>query len=278
MKLATCNEPWRDTPIEEVFQTAARLGFDGVELAPFTLAEDVRQISAGRRNEIRRAAADAGVAIVGVHWLFVAPKGLHLTTPDPAVRRESSTYLGALADFCADVGGNVMILGSPKQRSVEPPTTQEEAWKRARDVLAGCTDCLADRGVYLAFEALSPKETNFINTAEQAVRLAEEVAHPNVGIMLDTKAVSSMPDPIEETIRRFGARALHFHANEPSGKGAGMPRGPEDPPHVDFAPILKALAATGYDRWVSLEPFDYNPDPTTVAEVGLKTLKAALPK
>ena len=75
MKFATCNEPWRDTPIEDVFQIAGRIGFAGVELAPFTIADHVDEISATRRKEIVQAAADAGVEIVGLHWLLVSPKG-----------------------------------------------------------------------------------------------------------------------------------------------------------------------------------------------------------
>jgi sugar phosphate isomerase/epimerase len=277
MRLATCNEPWRETPIEQVFQIAARIGFDGVELAPFTIAEHVDDISADRRRAIVRAAADAGVAIVGLHWLFVSPKGLHITTPDEAVRRKSAEYLRSLVNFCGDVGGNVMTLGSPNQRSITPPTTFEEGWKRAKDVLATVANTCSERGVTICFEALSPMETNFINTVEQAAKLADEIGHPSIDIMLDVKAISSMPDGIEGTIRRFGKRAKHFHANHPSGKGVGMPLADGDGQPLDLKPILKTLAATGFDRWVSVEPFDYLPDPTTVAETAYKTLKAAMP-
>src|SRR5687767_14495906 len=105
LKLATCNEPWRDQPIEDIFRRAAALGFAGVEIAPFTLADDVREISASRRKEIARSAADNAVQIVGLHWLFITPKGLHLTTSDAEVRKKSADYLKALADFCGDLGG-----------------------------------------------------------------------------------------------------------------------------------------------------------------------------
>ncbi len=277
MKLATCSEPWRDTPVEQIFQIAAKIGFAGVELAPFTIAEHVDDISAERRRGIVRAAADAGVAVVGLHWLFVSPKGLHITTPDEAVRLKSAEYLRSLVNFCGDVGGTVMTLGSPNQRSVTPPTTFEEGWKRAKDVLASVADTCAERAVTICFEALSPKETNFINTAEQAAKLADEIGHPNIDIMLDLKAMSSMPDGIEGTIRRFGKRAKHVHANHPSGKGVGMPLADGDGQPLDLRPILKTLADTGFNRWVSVEPFDYLPDPTTVAENAYKTLKAAMP-
>jgi sugar phosphate isomerase/epimerase len=275
MRFATCNEPWRDVPIEAVFRKAAEIGYAGVEIAPFTIADDVREISASRRREIARAADEAGIAIVGLHWLFVSPKGLHLTTPDESVRRRSAEYLKALADFCADLDAKVMTFGSPKQRSIEPPTTFDEGWKRARDVFAECAPQCAARGVTLCIEALSPKETNFINTVEQAARLADEVGQAGIDVMLDIKAMSSMPTGIIETIQRFGRRAKHFHVNEPSGKGVGMPAGPGES-NLDLRPILKALAQSGYDGWVSVEPFDYTPDPDTVAKVELATMKSAI--
>ena len=268
MRLAICNELWRDVPIEQIFARAAAIGFDGVELAPFTLAESVEDITASRRQEIVRAAADAGVSIVGLHWLFLSPPGLHLTTPDDAVRRRSGEYIAALADFCADVGGSVMIFGSPKQRDITPPTTPEQGWTRAKEVYAAAGETLAARGVTLCIEALAPTETNFVQTAAEAARMADEIGHPNIDIMLDVKAMASMPDGIEGTIARFGSRAKHFHANDPSGKGPGMNG-------TDFKPILAALAKTSFDGWISVEPFDYEPDPDTVARRAIETLTAA---
>lgn len=277
MKFATCNEPWRETPIEEIFKIAARIGFAGVELAPFTIADHVGDISTQRRKRIVQAARNAGVEIVGLHWLFVSPKGLHLTTPDDAVRRATTEYLRALVDFCGDLGGTVMTLGSPKQRNIEPPNTYEEGWKRARDVLASVAPLCQQRGVTICFEALAPAETNFIQTAAEAARLADEIGHPNIDIMLDMKAMCSMPGGVIETIRQFGRRARHVHGNHPSGKGVGMPLAENDGTPLDYQAILKTLSEAGYSGWVSLEPFDYNPDPTTVAEVGFKTLIAARP-
>lgn len=277
MRLATCNEPWNGVAsIEEVFQIAARIGFDGVEIAPFTLADHVDEISAARRKEIVRAAADAGMAIVGLHWLFVSPKGLHLTSPDAAMRGMTVEYLKALTNFCGDLGGKVMILGSPKQRSFEAPTTHEEAWKRAKDVLAACGDVLADRGVSLCIEALAPKETNFINTLDESARLADEIGHPNIDVMIDVKAMASMPDGVLGTTRRYGGRARHFHANEPSAKGVGMPFEAGDAEPVGWPEVLRTLKDSGFNQWVSCEPFDYKPDPTTVAEVAYRTLRGAL--
>lgn len=270
MKLAICNELWRNEPIEAIFRKAAEIGYDGVEIAPFTLAPSVEAVSAERRKEIAQAAADAGVQIVGLHWLFVSPEGLHLTTPDDGVRTRTTDYLKALVDFCGDLGGGVMTLGSPQQRSIVPPNTRADAVKRTREVLAAAAERCQARHVTVCFEALSPKETNFINTIEQAAALVDAIDHPNVDVMLDVKAMASMPDGIEATVRKYGSRARHFHANEPNGKGPGMvTRG------LDFATVLDALFTTGYEGWVSVEPFDYTPDPDTVAKTACRTLREA---
>jgi len=268
--LAVCNEIWRDLPAERVFERAARLGYEGVEIAPFTIAESVQRIPADRRAALRRAAADAGVRIVGLHWLFVSPDGLHLTSPDAAVRRRSGDYLRALADFCADLGGTIMVFGSPKQRSFHPPDTYNDAFVRAADLLHDVAATLRAQGVTLCVEALMPTETNFINTACQAAALADAVGVPEaVDIMLDVKALSAMPGGIEANLACFGSRAKHLHANDPSGKGPGMG-------DLDFVPVLRAAKQAGYRGWISVEPFEYELDPDTVARTAIETLKAAM--
>lgn len=275
MRFATCNEPWRELPVEEVFRIARKIGFTGVEIAPFTLADHVEKISAGRRREIVKAASDEGIEIVGLHWLLVSPKGLHLTTPDDGVRAQTAEYLKALVHFCGDLGGKVMIHGSPAQRNVEPPNTFEEAWKRARDVFAAVAPTCEERGVTLCIEALSPKETNFIQTVAEAARMADEIGSPGIDIMLDMKAMTSMPDGVVGTTEKFADRCRHVHANEACGKGIGMLLEPDDGEPVPLKETLSVLDARGYAGWVSVEPFDYNPDPTTVAETAFRTLQAA---
>jgi sugar phosphate isomerase/epimerase len=276
LKLATCNEPWKDIPVEEVFRRIAQAGFVGVEIAPFTLAEDIRTINAARRKEIAKAANDLGLKIVGLHWLFVSPKGLHLTTPDANVRKQSLEFLKALADFCGDLGGGVMVFGSPKQRDIVAPTTYTDGWNRAKEIYAAAADHCAQRNVTVCIEALSPKDTNFINTVEEAARMADEIHHPAIDIMIDTKAMSSMPGGVVENVLRFGKRAKHFHANEPSGKGVAMPIKPDETPNVNWKEVLGALKQSEFEHWISCEPFDYLPDPDTVARTAIQTLTAAM--
>src|SRR5437016_1759314 len=116
MKFGICNEIFQGWKIEDTLGYAAKLGYAAVEIAPFTLANSVNEISAGDRLKIREAAARSGIEIAGIHWVLVKPEGLHLNHPDPGIRIQTANYFRALVDFCADLGGAVMVVGSPKQR------------------------------------------------------------------------------------------------------------------------------------------------------------------
>lgn len=266
-QLALCSEVY-DLRLEETIRQVADLGFDGLEIAPFNLAESVNSVSAARRQELRSLATRAGLPIIGLHWLLVSPTGLHLTTPDEAVRRRTIEYLMALARCCADLGGTFLVLGSPKQRSVAPGEGHDEARKRAAEGLRSVAEVCGQCGVRLLLEPLNPAETNFLITVEEALELKARIDHPSVGYILDCKALSGMPAGIVGTIAAHGKEAGHFHANEPSGLGPGMGT-------LDFAPILQALGASGYSGWVSTEPFIYKPDSQTVARTAIETLRRA---
>ncbi len=267
LQFALCSEVYR-LSIEETIRRAAELGFDGIEIAPFNVSESVDDVPAARREDLRRAAQDAGIEIIGLHWLLVSPKGLHLTTPDDAVRRRTVQYLESLAGFCADLGGTFLVLGSPKQRNVAPGESHAAARARAAEGLREVARACGERGVRLLLEPLNPAETNFLQTVEEAKALAREIDHPQVGYILDCKAMSGMPRGIVGTILEHGGGAGHFHANEPSGLGPGMG-------DVSFVPIITALKKSGYAGWVSTEPFNYEPDPDTVARTALETLREA---
>lgn len=266
MRFAICNEVFEGWDWERTCRFAAEVGYDGIEIAPFTLAESVNDVSAESRVSLRQIAERMGLAVVGLHWLLVSPKGMYLNHPDAATRQRTSEYLCSLVDFCADLGGRFMVFGSPKQRAVHPGLDAESASRLAKEALAKPLGRAAERGVVICLEPLSPEETDFINTAAQARAFIEQMAHPNLRLLLDVKAMSSEGRPIPDIIRENAGYLAHVHANDANRRGPGFG-------DTDFGPIARALEDVSYRGWVSVEVFDYSPDPETIARQSLAYLR-----
>jgi len=269
MKFATCNEHFEGWDFPRLCQYVKTVGYDGVELAPFTLAPTITDLSATRRAELRKQAAEAGVQIIGLHWLLAGTQGFYLTSPDPAIRARTADYLVALAEATRDLGGDLMVFGSPKQRSLLPDVSWDQAFDYATDVFRRAIGEIANCGVMLCMEPLAPAETDFINTCADGDRLREAVDHPSFVLHLDVKAMSSESTPVIDLIRQYIPRTGHFHANDPNKRGPGFGA-------VDFVPIFRALLDSGYDRWVSVEVFDYTPDPETIASKSIEYMQRTL--
>jgi sugar phosphate isomerase/epimerase len=271
MKFAICNETFQDWPLEKAFAFAAECGYGGIEMAPFTIANYVTDISSQKRTEIRKQAEAAGLEIVGVHWLFANTEGFYLTSPDDEVRFSTAEYLGQLARFCADLGGRVLVLGSPQQRNLLPGVSSAEAMQHLADVLIRTLPVLEETDVTVALEPLGPEWTDFMRSAAEAVELAETIGSPYVRLHLDCKSMSSEEEPIPDLIRGHGRMLVHFHANDPNSMGPGFGE-------LDFEPILEALGEIDYRGWVSVEVFDYTPGPERLASESIRYLEQCVAK
>ncbi len=266
MKYAICNETFEGWDHERVCRFVGQLGYQGLEIAPFTLARLVTDVTAERRRELRRQAEGNGLQLLGLHWLLAKTEGMQLTAPEPAVRQRTADYLGELARCCADLGGDILVFGSPAQRRIPAGTTREQATDYAVDTFRRARNAIADCGVRLCLEPLAPTEADFINTCAEAVTILDRIDHPNFVLHLDVKAMSSETTPVPELIRRHTGRTGHFHANDPNRRGPGFG-------DVDFVPIFQALHDSGYGGWVSVEVFDYSPDPETIARESLRYMR-----
>jgi len=266
MKYAICNETFQGWDHARVCDRAAALGYTGLEVAPFTLAPLITDVTAAQRAELRRQAEAAGVRILGLHWLLAKTTGFHLTSADPAVRKRTGEYLADLARAAADLGGDILVLGSPVQRNLPAGTSLEEGAALAADTLSHCLRALEDARVCLCIEPLTPAETNFLTSAAEGVALARRVAHPFVKLHLDVKAMSAENAPTPDVIRANREYLHHFHANDPNLRGPGFG-------DTDFKPILRALRDVDYAGWVSVEVFDYTPDPETIARESIRYLR-----
>jgi len=271
MKFAFCNEMFEGRPMAEVCSTARKLGYHGIEIAPFTLATSAEDITAELRKDTRRIIEDNGLETVGLHWLFAGPSGLHMTTTDNQIRGRTRDYLSCLLDLCSDLGGKVLVLGSPKQRSIVEPQTKEGAWQRAVELLSSVLDQAEQLGLTICLEPLSPAETDFINTVAEGMKMVRQIDHPSLKIHLDVKAMCSEQTPVPDIIRSVSADDIgHFHVNDANLYGPGMGE-------VDYAPIADAIKDVGWDKWLSVEVFKYDPDPETIARKSIEYLQKFWP-
>jgi sugar phosphate isomerase/epimerase len=267
MKFGICNEIFKDwNDIERTIEYVKSIGYDGLEIAPFTLAQYVTDINAETRRRIVRKAEEADLDILGIHWVLVGPDGLHVNHPDDTIRERTVQYLRDLVHFCGDVGGKVMIFGSPKQRNLVEGMDYETAFSRTADSFGRVMDACAERGVTICMEQLSPKETNFCSTVDETLRLIEAVDHPNFQLLLDTKAMEMEKEDRPALIRRCAKYLKHYHANDPNLNGPGWG-------DVEFGPIFEALEDIRYDGYVSVEVFKFEPGPEAIATKSLDYMR-----
>jgi len=266
MQFAICNETYQGWSFDAACADIAAADYDAVEVAPGTLLDDAMAIDEATCRKAGETAQSHGLDVVGLHWLLAWTRGLHLTSPDEATRQRTADFVKTLAQSCAAMGGRVLVWGSPKQRSIGEAQSQQEAAEYAVAVLRDICETAGPLGVTVALEPLGPKETNFLNTADEAAELIEGVDHPACQLHLDVKAMSSESKPIPQIIETHAHHLAHFHANDPNLRGPGFGE-------VDFEPIMAMLRKQRYNGAISVEVFDYTPDGPTIARQSLDYLK-----
>ncbi|MCU0229523.1 MAG: sugar phosphate isomerase/epimerase [Bryobacterales bacterium] len=231
-----------------------------------------RQIPADARSEYARIIREEGLTFVGLHWLMVSPKGLHVTTPDPTLRATSWRHIRDLVDLCADLGPNgVMIFGSPAQRSTTGGLSRQEATRHYIDGLAQVAPHAEQRGVKILVEALPSNQCDVVLSLEEAVGIVNEVGSPAIRTMFDTHNAVEEVRPHAELVDEFFPYLEHVHVNEMDGRHCGAG-------DYDFKPVLRSLAQRGYAGFVSLEAFDFTPGAETIARASIEYLRGEIEK
>jgi sugar phosphate isomerase/epimerase len=273
-RFAICNELFQNAPLSEACRVVRQLGYEGFEIAPFTLADDPAALSNDQRNEVRQTMTGEGLEFVGLHWLLTAPPGLQIVTNDARVRRDSWNYVGRLIDLCGDLATPragrqpVIVFGSPKQRSSVVGSSASEAVKFFTDGMAEAAPRAAERNVTLLVEALSPSQTDVVTSLAEAVAVVTQIESPAVQTMFDVHNAIDETEAHNSLIERYFPYIRHVHVNELDGREPGMG-------DYDFLTLLQKLAELNYDGWISLEAFDFSRDAREIAERAIQTLKAA---
>ncbi len=257
MKLSLCNEVIRELSFDRQCALAAGLGYRGLEIALFTFGDDAWRMPSAKRDDIRNTCRQNGIEVSGLHWLLAAPAGLSIASADRALWRKSVDVLCASVEICAELGGSYLVHGSPAQRrvgGVDDAKRVDEAW-----VIAA--DAARKAGVIYCLEPLARPDCTYVNTLAEASAVVQRIGNPAFKSMVDTLAASIMEqESVAEAIRRWMPTGLiaHVQLNDRNRRGPGQG---ED----RFAPVLQALKDTGYDGWVAMEPFVYEPDGPTCA-------------
>jgi len=272
MRHAICNEIFQGWPFADAAKFARSIGYTGLEIAPFTLAENPADISAAQRQEYRDILKSEGLTFVGLHWLMVSPKGLHVTTPDAALRERSWLHIRNLIDLCADLGTHgVMVFGSPAQRSTTGGATVQEATARYQEGLKDVAAQAEHRGVTILIEALPVNQSNVVNSLAEAASMVRQIGSPAIQTMFDTHNAVDETEPHTALIEKYFDVIRHVHVNEMDGRHPGMG-------DYDFKPVLQTLERLDYQGWVSLEAFDFSFGAERIARESIHYLSGELTK
>ena len=268
---AICNEVFQGWDFAEQCRTIKRLGYAGIEIAHFSLADDPASISPGRRRELVDIMASEGLEFVGLHWLMVAPTGLPVTTPDMALRARSWLHIATLIDLCGDLGGGKMIFGSPAQRKSVGGSDKPTSTAHYVEGLRRAAEHASSRAVTLLMEPLPPHDTDVLNTLEEASGYVASIASPAVQTMYDSHNAVKEVESHEVLVDRHFDIIRHIHVNEMDGRHPGTG-------DWDFKPVLRTLAKRGYQGWISMEAFDFSAGAEKIANDSLRYLEAEISK
>jgi D-psicose/D-tagatose/L-ribulose 3-epimerase len=272
MRVALCNEVIAPMPFPKQCEYAAKLGYDGLEVAPYTMSEEPHRMGAAQLAAARAAAQDAGIAVTGLHWLLLKPSGLSISTRDDATRRRTIDVMLALIDQCAELGGRYLVHGSPHQRRVDPGDTRQAALARARDSFAAIAERAEKAGVLYCIEPLAADQTPLVNTLEEAAALVDAIGSRAVRSMLDCSAAGRMEAaPLAALVEKWLPKGMiaHVQVNDRNRRGPGQGE-------QRFAPLLGALVRHGYSGDIAVEPFDYVPDGPAAAARAIGYIRGIL--
>ena len=273
VRYALCNELFQNIPFAEACAAVHEIGYTGIEIAPFTLAENPSNLTAEDRASIRQTILQNQLTFVGVHWILAAPANLHATTSNTIQREQTWRFIRDLIDLTADLRTNnhdqpVLVFGSPKQRTTTNGTTPAEAVERMHEGLAQLAPHAEARGVAVLLEPLSPDQCNVVNTLDEAVTIVNQIASPAIQTMFDVHNAVRESMPHRALIERYWPHIRHIHVNEMDGREPGTG-------NYDFGELLSTLTKLQYTGWVSLEAFDFSRDPRTVAAAALRHLESS---
>ncbi|MDJ0628726.1 MAG: sugar phosphate isomerase/epimerase [Rhodobacter sp.] len=243
MKIGFCMLLWT-TSVDEshkaLLEDIKATGYDGVEIPVFDGTPD-DYAAIGRMLD--------GIGLGRTAISVIPNLDQHPLSEDPADRQRGVDYLKWLIDCAAALGADG--IGGPLHQTLghfSGAGTTEAEFDRAREVHARAGDHAQAQGQVIALEAINRFESYFANTQDDLCAYTRSLDHPAIRTMYDTfHANLEERDPVAAFIRNAGD-IVHVHISE---NDRGVPgRG-----HVPWAETFRAIKASGYDGWLTIEAF-----------------------
>jgi D-psicose/D-tagatose/L-ribulose 3-epimerase len=269
MKISLCNEVLEPLSFDDQCKLAKSLGYEGLEIAPFTVSDNPEKLTVREAENFRKIAREEGLVITGLHWLLVKPIGLSITTPNKEIFEKTKNFASKLCELCHAFGGNYLVHGSPKQRQISADQTHADALARAVEFFEYVSDSAKEFKVTYCIEPLSIDQTPIINTLSEAIEIIEKIQSPHLKTMLDTSSAGLTENiSIPQLIHQFmpTGHIAHVQLNDPNRRGPGQG-------DMQFGAILEALRTNNYTGELAIEPFEYLPDGPTCAAQSIGYLK-----
>jgi len=199
--------------------------------------------------KIRRAMA---ASVIDCTVCAILPAGMNPISEDAAVRKRSIEHVQTCLKVTADMGAK-LVAGPVYAPIGYLPTHRRtsDEWLWAVEAIQAITPTLDTLGIDLAIEPVNRSETFFLTTAKDAAAMCDAVAHPRVGVTIDTFHANIEEKNIPGAIRSVGKHLKHLHASEND-------RGLLGSGHVDFRGIVRALNDTSYSGYLMIEGFGYS--------------------
>ncbi len=224
-----------------LFPKIKSMGFDEVEIP----VEDPSLIDP---LAVKKALKEHGLSAI-VCGAFGPTRDL--TNEDPRVHENCFQYITTCLDLCnawdARFLAGPMYSAVGKARMV-PPEQRKKEWELAVTNLYRVCELAKARDLDIALEPLNRFESDMVNTADDVIRLADDINHPSAKIMLDGFHMAIEERNLEEAITKVGKRLIHVQVAENYRGTPGTGQTPWDS-------FRKGLKNIDYQGTVSIESF-----------------------
>lgn len=244
MKLALSNIAL--SPYDHARELAylGELGLEAIEVAPSRVWHQTWP--GPTSTEVRAylsAIEAAGLKVVGLHSLLFDHPELGLFR-DSDISAQTLDFFVYLSSICRDMGGRTLIFGSGRKRG---NMSLKDANKEAADFFSKLCQRIENHGTCFCIEPLGPKDSDFINSAFDSLKIMTTVNHPALKVQLDAKALVANDEAVQETFQAVAEHLVHFHANEPDLGVLGTSGA------IDHTAMGQMLRKIGYKGFVSIE-------------------------